>query len=137
MTEETIPQTPQTVEREPQQEKMIEKITLPKKEKHPGRVAAGKRLAEFNRRKKLEKLQAQSEAEVSESAPPSPSTFDKCYLFLGVVGVALTAMGLYYARRSMHVCPLTRPAQPTQPAQSSKKIEVKEKPVQKAVYEME
>ena len=113
----------------PQQEKMIEKITLPKKEKHPGRVAAGKRLAEFNRRKKLEKLQAVEQ--VSESAPPSPSTFDKCYLFLGVLGVALTAMGLYYARRSMHVCPLTRPAQP------SKKVEVKEKPVQKAVYEME
>ena len=113
---------------------MIEKITLPKKEKHPGRVAAGKRLAEFNRRKKLEKLQAVEQTTMAEVPESSPSTFDKCYLFLGVVGVALTAMGLYYARRSMHVCPLTRP---TQPAQSSKKIEVKEKPVQKAVYEME
>ena len=124
------------MEREPQQEKMIEKITLPKKEKHPGRVAAGKKLAEFNRRKKLEKLQAVEQTTMAEVPESSPSTFDKCYLFLGVVGVALTAMGLYYARRSMHVCPLTRLAQPAHPTPPV----VKEKPVQqqqKAVYEME
>ena len=120
-TVETIPQTTEN--------RVIEKITLPKKEKNPGRVAAGKRLAEFNRQKKLEKL-AQADAPVAEMSAGS-STFDRCYLFLGVVGVALTAMGLYYARRSMHVCPLTRPSRP------SKKVEVKEKPVQQAVYEME
>ena len=64
---------------------MIEKITLPKKEKHPGRVAAGKRLAEFNRRKKLEKLQAVEQAtmaEVSESAPSTPFYFLECLALL-------------------------------------------------------
>ena len=111
--------------------KEIEKITIPKKEKQPGRVAAGKRLAEWNKQKKLEKLQAAEQVAEIEVESSPPSTFDKYYLFLGVVGVGLSAIGLYYMRGSMHVCPLTQP---------SKKVEKIVKPIQrqqKAVYEME
>ena len=117
-----------------QQEKVIEKITLPRKEKHPGRVAAGKRLAEWNRQKKQEKLTQQSLEPGLHGNPPepnTPSTFDKCYLFLGIVGVTLTAIGLYYARRSMHVCP------PTKVHVETRKESRKEPSTSKAVYEME
>ena len=119
---------------QPKPSKEIEKITIPKKEKQPGRVAAGKRLAEWNKQKKLEKLQAAEQVAEIEVESSPPSTFDKYYLFLGVVGVGLSAIGLYYMRGSMHVCPLT------QPAQLSKKVEKIVKPIQqqqKAVYEME
>ena len=131
---ETIPETPQPIQ-EPQ--KIIEKVTLPKKEKNPGRVAAGKRLAEWNRKKKLEKLEKKSvhtvhTVDTVDMVDDPPTTYDKCYLFLGIVGVTLTALGLYYtSTRSMHVCPPTR--QSTNPATVAKVTD--DKP--NAVYKME
>ena len=91
-------------------QKIIEKVTPPK---NPGRVAAGKKLAEWNRKKKLEKLEKKSVDAVHtvDMVDDPPTTYDKCYLFLGIVGVTLTALGLYYtSSRSMHACPPTRTA---------------------------
>ena len=104
--------------------KTIEKITLPKKEKNPGRVAAGKRLADWNRQRKLEKLQAQAtETQVPELVTTTPASYDKCYLFLGVVGVTLTAIGLYYSRHC--------------PPKKVKKEPLVENSAPNAVYKME
>ena len=121
-TQTTQPENP------PETPKMIEKITLPKKEKNPGRVAAGKRLADWNRQRKLEKLQAQAtETQVPELVTTTPASYDKCYLFLGVVGVALSVIGLYYSRHNIHVCP----------PKKVKKEPLVENSAPNAVYKME
>ena len=104
---------------------MIEKITLLKKDKNPGRVAAG------NRQKKLEKLQAQAtetiELAATELVTTTPVSYHKCYLFLGVVGVTLSVIGLYYSRHNIHVCP----------PKKVKKEPVVENSAPNAIYKME
>ena len=103
---------PQQVATEPRQ---IEKITLPKKEKHPGRVAAGKRLAAYNREQKLKKAQAAAAELESVNTQPTENWYNNCYLILGIVGVTLTAFGLYYSNRAIHKCPLRPPSPPATP----------------------
>ena len=99
-----------------------QKITLPKKEKNPGRVAAGKRLAEWNRQNKLKKVEAAAQMQV-QVPMDSPNWYNNCYLVIGVLGVSLTALGLYWSRSRIHRCPPRVPektpvvaAEATQPA---------------------
>ena len=80
--------------------------TVPKTAKNPGRVASGKRLAERNRLAREAKKQAKEES-VTPSPEPTPSTSNDSssntsgYLILGVGGLLVSAMGVYYQREAI------------------------------------
>ena len=85
--------------------------TVPATDKHPGRVASGKRLAERNRLAR----EAKKQAKAASSAAPSPGTTPEKnpetssgsdsstsgYLILGIGGLLVSAMGVYYQREAI------------------------------------
>ena len=88
--------------------------TKPATAKNPGRVASGKRLAERNRLAREAKTQAEaqkpptnkteqisSSANVTEQSSSSSST-NTGYLILGVDGLTVSALGVYYQREAYH-----------------------------------
>ena len=88
--------------------------TVPATEKHPGRVASGKRLAERNRLAREAKKQAKAASAApnpdtkpeptpttSSSSDSSSSSNTSGYLILGVGGLLVSAMGVYYQREAI------------------------------------
>ena len=83
--------------------------TVPAKERNPGRVASGKKLAERNRLAR----EAKKQAKAASSAAPSPGTTPEKkpetssdsshsgYLILGIGGLLVSAMGVYYQREAI------------------------------------
>ena len=87
--------------------------TTPATEKHPGRVASGKRLAERNRPAREAKKQAKaaSATPTPDTSPePTPATSSSSsdsssntygYTLLAVGGLLVSAMGVYYQREAI------------------------------------
>ena len=86
---------------------------VPKTAPHPGRVASGRRLAERNRlaREAKKQSKAASAAPNHDTKPePTPTTSSSSdssssntsgYLILGVGGLLVSAMGVYYQREAI------------------------------------
>lgn len=66
------------------------------KSKHPGRVEAGKRLAELNRQKKLKKLKDSTQVQKPEPETTTTSSFPLYYL--GLVPVVIYGAYKLYKR---------------------------------------
>ena len=99
--------------------------------KNPGRVESGKRLAERNRLAREAKKKAEAEA-----ASPAPTTASESnteeasggsglslVAVLGIVGLIVSAVGVYYQREAIMARlkpapPPPKPAQPAEPAPS-------------------
>ena len=80
--------------------------------KHPGRVAAGKRLAERNRLKREAKKQAKAQksptntttgenASANSTEESSNNSTSTVYLILTVGGLVVSAFGVYYQRKAI------------------------------------
>ena len=114
-----------------------------KPSKNPGRVASGKRLAERNRLARKAKKQAQAEAASTASASnttasanntttatASDSNSVSLVTVLGIVGLIVSALGVYYQREAIRA--RFNPAPPAQPAPARSRI-----PVKRGIKEME
>ena len=112
--------------------------------KNPGRVASGKRLAECNRLAREAKKQAQEEAASPATATASASNTTTAtasdnnslslVTVLGIGGLIVSMMGVYYQREAIRA--RFNPAPPTQPTPaptpSPSRI-----PVKRGIKEME
>lgn len=78
-------------------------------QKHPGRIAAGKRLAEFNRKARQ---QAQHEAQSSSAV-----TQFSLKQVLSAVSVVVSLVGLYYKRKDIMATATTLVASSSKPKQ--------------------
>ena len=135
---ETIPEEP-TPSPTPTPARVTADPPQTKPAKHPGRVASGKKLAEQNRRarealKKVEAEEAaaaqkqaaaaqkQAEAEAASPAPASGSSGLSLVTVLGIGGLIVSALGVYYQREAITArlkpAPPAQPAQPAEPAPS-------------------
>ena len=104
--------------------------TKPATAKNPGRVASGKRLAERNRLAREAKKQAEAQnpptnstTDASASATnnttehSSSSSTNTAYFILGVGGLIVSALGVYYQREAiMRTLGRSQKTQTTQPA---------------------
>ena len=107
------------------------KQTKPATAKNPGRVASGKRLAERNRLAREPKKKAEAEAAkpAQPSATPNTATStdgdtnteesssSTIVTILGIGGLVVSALGVYYQRAAIMQRIKPTPAPPTQPAQ--------------------
>ena len=105
--------------------------------KNPARVAAGKKLAERNRRVREVLEQIKQEDEEAASAPDSKSDSGLSLVaVLGIGGLIVSLLGVYYQREAIMTRfqpappPPPKPAQPAEPAPS--RI-----PVKRRIKEME
>ena len=109
---ETIPeetQTPPTPPNSATPTRVTAEVpkTKPAKEKNPGRVESGKRLAERNRLAREAKKKAKAEGgtpSATPSATPQATPSDNSnsiFLILGVGGLIVSAVGLYYQREAI------------------------------------
>ena len=112
--------------------------TKPATAKNPGRVACGKRLAERNRLAREAKKQAEAQkpptnstTDASASATnntteqtSSSSSTNTGYLILGVGGLIVSALGVYYQREAiMRTLGRSPNTQTTAPAESNTVVE--------------
>ena len=131
--EETeTPPTPVRVTADPQK-------TKPAKEKNPGRVATGKRLAERNRLAREAKKKAGAEAAKPTATLAQPentnteSSNNSLILILGIGELVLTALGVYYQREAIKARFASTPTPaPEPPAPAPSRI-----PVRRGIREME
>ena len=109
---ETIPeetQTPPTPPNSPTPTRVTAEVpkTKPAKEKNPGRVESGKRLAERNRLAREAKKKAKAEGATPSATPqttPQATPSDNnnsIFLILGVGGLIVSAVGVYYQREAI------------------------------------
>ena len=106
---ETIPeetQTPPTPPNSPTPTRVTAEVpkTKPAKEKNPGRVESGKRLAECNHLAREAKKKAKSEGatpSTTPSATPSDSNNNSIFLILGFGGLIVSAVGVDYQREAI------------------------------------
>ena len=109
---ETIPeetQTPPTPPNSPTPSRVTAEVpkTKPAKEKNPGRVESGKRLAERNRLAREAKKKAKAEGGTPSATPcatpqATPSNNNNSiFLILGVGGLIVSAVGVYYQREAI------------------------------------
>ena len=101
--------------------------TKPATAKNPGRVASGKRLAERNRLAREAKKQAEAQKpptnnttttnqETNQSSSPNTTNNISGYLILGVGGLIVSALGVYYQREAiMRTLGRSTKTQTTQP----------------------
>ena len=119
--------------------------TKPAMEKNPGRVASGKRLAERNRLAREAKKKA--EAEVAKPASTSAATTTQSedtntetsssstiMTILGIGGLVVSALGVYYQRAAIMQRLKPTPPAPTQPEPIPTMSLI---PVQRGIREME
>ena len=78
-------------ENKPEQIEKPEPAKVTKKEKSPGRVASGKRLAERNRQKKLEKLKESQIPEIPDKVEQPKESDTLNFYYLGLVPVGMYA----------------------------------------------
>ena len=102
--------------------------TKPATAKNPGRVASGKRLAERNRLAREAKKQAEAQkpptnsttdtnANTTSANTEEQSSINSGYLILGVGGLIVSALGVYYQREAiMKTIGRSPKTQTTQPA---------------------
>ena len=146
---ETIPEEP-TPAPTPTPARVTADPPQTKPAKHPGRVASGKRLAEQNRRAReaLKKVEAEAAATAAqkqaeaEAASPAPATTTdsesdttasnteeasgssglSLVTALGIGGLSVAALGVYYQREAITArlkpAPPAQSAQPAEPAPS-------------------
>ena len=112
---ETIPeetQTPPTPPNSPTPTRVTVEVpkTKPAKEKNPGRVESGKRLAERNRlaREAKKKAAANTSASATPNATPSATSSaspsdnsNSIFYILGFGGLLVSAVGVYYQREAL------------------------------------
>ena len=126
------------------------KQTKPATAKNPGRVASGKRLAERNRLAREAKKKAQAEAASATPNTAAPTSGDNnteesssgtIVTILGIGGLVVSALGVYYQREAIMqrfkptppapAPPAPAPAQPA-PTPAPSRI-----PVKRGIREME
>ena len=111
---ETIPeetQTPPTPPNSPTPTRVTAEVpkTKPAKEKNPGRVESGKRLAERNRLAREAKKKAKAEggtpsttpSATPQATPSANNNNNSIFLILGVGGLIVSAVGVYYQREAI------------------------------------
>ena len=127
---ETIPEEP-TPAPTPTPARVTAETPQTKPAKNPGRVESGKRLAEFNRRARGAKKQAQAASASNPTASASNTTTATAsntttatasdnnnnlsfVTVLGIVGLIVSMLGVYYQREAIKA--RFNPAPPAQPA---------------------
>ena len=84
--------------------------TKPATAKHPGRVASGKRLAERNRLARAAKKQAKAQKQLTNTTTTeanatteqsSNNSTNTGYFILGVGGLIVSGLGVYYQREAI------------------------------------
>ena len=93
--------------------------------KNPGRVESSKRLAERNRLAREAKKKAEAEAEAAaKDASPAPTTEEasggsglSLVALLGIGGLIVSAVGVYYQREAIMARFKPAPPKPAQPAE--------------------
>ena len=119
------------------------KQTKPATDKNPGRVASGKRLAERNRLAREAKKKAEAAATQSNTTTPTSgdtnteeSSSGTIVTILGIDGLVVFALGVYYQREAImkRLKPAPAPAQPEQPAPTPAPSCI---PVKRGIREME
>ena len=123
--------------------------TKPATAKNPGRVASGKRLAKRNRLAREAKKKAEAEAAKpastsaatptqSEDTNTEASSRATIVTILGIGGVVVSTLGVYYQREAIRerLNPTPAPAQP-EPAQPAPTPAPSRIPVKRGIREME
>ena len=137
-TLETIPEEPTaTPPNSPTPARVTADPPKTKPAKNPKRVAAGKKLAERNRRVR-EVLEQMKQEEDEEAAAPTDTTANGSGLslvaVLGISGLIVSLLGLYYQREAIMAS--LKPAPPPQPAPAPTPAPSRI-PVKRGIKEME